>query len=60
VRGFSPIPLARFPFPSVVVASTNDPRVEFKRAELFARSWGSRFVAVSEAGHINEDSGLGE
>lgn len=60
VRGFSPIPLVRFPFPSIVVASTNDPRVEFERAEFFARSWGSRFVAVSGAGHINDRSGLGE
>ena len=60
VRGFSPIPLVRFPFPSIVVASTNDPRVAFERAEFFARSWGCRFVAVSGAGHINESSGLGE
>lgn len=60
VRSFSPIPLVRFPFPSIVVASTNDPRVGLERAQFFARSWGSRFVAVSAAGHINESSGLGE
>lgn len=60
VRSFSPIPLVRFPFPSIVVASTNDPYVELERAELFAQSWGSRFVAVSQAGHINASSGLGE
>ena len=60
VRGFGPIPLIRLPFPSIVVASTNDPRVRFERAEFFARSWGSRFIGVAGAGHINESSGLGE
>jgi uncharacterized protein len=59
-RSFGPIPLVRFLFPSIVVASTNDPYVELERAELFAKSWGSRFVAVSQAGHINASSGLGE
>lgn len=60
VRSFSPIPLIHFPFHSVVVASTNDPRVELDRAEFFAKSWGSRFVAIPQAGHINASSGLGE
>lgn len=60
VHSFSPIPLVRLPFPGIVVASTNDPRVGFERARFFARSWGSRFVAVSGAGHINDSSGLGE
>lgn len=60
VRSFSPMPLAPLPFSSTVVASTNDPRVDLERAELFARSWGSRLVVIREAGHINESSGLGE
>jgi predicted alpha/beta hydrolase family esterase len=60
VRGFSPIPLVPFPFHSIVVASTNDPRVELERARFFAASWGSRFVAVTGLGHMNENSGLGE
>lgn len=60
VRSFGPIPLVRFPFPSIVVASTNDPYVELERAELFAKSWGSRLVAVPQGGHINASSGLGE
>lgn len=60
VRGFAPIPLGAFPFPSTVVASTNDPRVDLERAAFFAKSWGSRFVVVPRAGHINERSGLGE
>lgn len=57
--GFSPIPRQRLPFPSLVVASRNDPYVEIDRAEAFARGWGSRFVDLGRAGHINVDSGHG-
>jgi len=57
--GFSPIPRQRLPFPSLVVASRNDPYVEIERAEAFARGWGSEFVDLGRAGHINVDSGHG-
>jgi predicted alpha/beta hydrolase family esterase len=59
VRGFSPMPLVPFPFRSIVVASTNDPRVTLERANFFAHSWGSRFVTVRAGGHMNENSALG-
>ncbi|GAO43687.1 RBBP9/YdeN family alpha/beta hydrolase [Flavihumibacter petaseus] len=55
--GFAPIPLSPLPFPSIVVASTNDPWVTINRAKLFADAWGSRFVNIGEAGHINVASG---
>ncbi|HSP13560.1 MAG TPA: alpha/beta hydrolase [Thermoanaerobaculia bacterium] len=58
--GFAPMPLRRFPFPSVVVASTNDPYVTSQRARQFAEAWGSRFVSIGNAGHINSQSGLGD
>lgn len=58
--GFAPMPLVRLPFPSTVVASSDDPYVTLERADLFARSWGSRFVNVGRAGHINAASGLGD
>lgn len=57
--GFSPIPRQRLPFPSLVVASRNDPYVEIDRAEAFARGWGSAFVDLGRAGHINVASGHG-
>lgn len=57
--GFSPIPRQRLPFPSLVVASRNDPYVEIERAEAFARGWGSEFVDLGRAGHINVASGHG-
>lgn len=60
VRNFGPIPLVPFPFPSVVVASTNDPHATLERATVFAHAWGSRLVTLANAGHINASSGLGD
>ena len=58
--GFAPMPLAQLPFPSIVVASTDDQYVTAERARTFAGAWGSRFVSVGAAGHINSASGLGD
>lgn len=58
--GFAPMPLARLPFPSTVVASTNDEYVTPERAREFARAWGSRFVSAGALGHVNSASGLGQ
>ena len=60
VQSFAPVPLVRLPFPSIVVASDDDIYATGERAQAFAREWGSRFVALSGAGHINADSGFGE
>jgi predicted alpha/beta hydrolase family esterase len=57
--GFSPMPLSKLPFPSVVVASTDDPYVTLERAMLFASSWGSRLITLAGAGHINAAAGFG-
>jgi len=58
--GFTPVPLAKLPFPSIVVASTNDYYVTLDRAKLFAGSWGSDFVNIADAGHINVAAGFGK
>jgi len=58
--GFSPIPLVKLPFESIVVASTNDEYCSLERAAFFAGRWGSRFVNAGAKGHINSESGLGE
>ena len=55
---WSPIELRTLPFPSVLVASRNDPYCDFGRARLFAHAWGSQFMDYGECGHINADSGL--
>ena len=60
VASFAPVPLERLPFPSIVVASSDDPYVSLERAEAFARGWGSRLVTIGAAGHINTDAGYGE
>jgi predicted alpha/beta hydrolase family esterase len=56
---FLPIPLTPLPFPSIVVASTNDPSLSIERAEFFAQKWQSRLVNIGQAGHINTASGFG-
>ena len=53
------MPQQRLSFPSIVVASETDPYVSIDRAEEFSRSWGSRFVNLGPAGHINVASGHG-
>jgi predicted alpha/beta hydrolase family esterase len=58
-RSFSAMSLQPLPFPSIVVASTNDVYVTLARAEQFARAWGSRLIVIGDAGHINADAGYG-
>ncbi|HQR52048.1 MAG TPA: alpha/beta hydrolase [Burkholderiales bacterium] len=48
-----------FDFPSILVASETDPWVDIGKARNLARQWGSRFVNVGAAGHINVDAGYG-
>ena len=57
---FAPVPYARLPFRSIVVASTNDPYCPARLAGAYARSWGSTLVKLSDAGHINVASGFGD
>lgn len=56
-KGFSPMPLDKLKFKSIVVASSNDIWVSLDRAKYFASSWDSEFVNIGEAGHINVASG---
>jgi len=58
--GFAPMPLAKLSFPSIVVASTNDFFATIERAKHFADAWGSEFISIGEAGHINMASGHGQ
>jgi predicted alpha/beta hydrolase family esterase len=50
---------APLPFPTRVVASSNDPWVSLASARLWAQTWGSDFINVGPLGHINADSGHG-
>ena len=58
--GFTPMPLPGLPFPSTVVASSDDEYVSPARAAWFAEQWGSSLVNIGNRGHINSNSGLGD
>jgi len=58
--GFSPLPLERLAFPSIVVASSNDPFGSIDHARRCAGAWGSRLVEIGAVGHVNAGSGLGD
>lgn len=58
--GFAPSPKALLPFPSIVVASRDDPYISYERARQLAQQWGSQFADAGQVGHINADSGLGD
>src|SRR5258708_40320605 len=60
IQGFGPVPALRLPFPSTLVASTNDPYLSIERAQTFAENWRSQFFNIGPAGHINGESGLGD
>ncbi|WP_276497438.1 RBBP9/YdeN family alpha/beta hydrolase [Pontibacter litorisediminis] len=57
--GFAPIPVQQLPFRSILVSSSNDPYISANRAQLLANAWGSRYVNIGMAGHINSASGYG-
>ncbi|WP_088316869.1 alpha/beta hydrolase [Kineosporia sp. R_H_3] len=57
--GFAPVPTTPLAFPSVVVASTDDPYATEDFSHACARAWGSRLVSIGAAGHVNADSGHG-
>jgi hypothetical protein len=59
-RGFVPVPMVPFAFRSLVVASANDSFGSLAHAKQCATAWGSTFVDIGQAGHINADSGHGE
>lgn len=57
--GFAPVPLSPLPFPSMLLASADDPYCRPERARHFAAAWGSQLVEVGSAGHITSASGHG-
>jgi hypothetical protein len=57
VQGFTPIPREKINFRTIVVASSNDQWVTLERAMYFSDNWGSEFINIGEAGHVNSASG---
>jgi predicted alpha/beta hydrolase family esterase len=58
-QGFAPMLLQRLPFPSTVIASTDDPRCTLDRSRAFADAWGSQFIEAGDLGHIGSAANLG-
>lgn len=59
-NGWTPIPRQRLPFPSLVVASNNDPLARLERVQGFARAWGSELLNAGDVGHLNPAAGFGK
>lgn len=59
VRGFAPIPMKPLPFPSILVSSSNDLYLTVARSRELAAAWGSRWIDVGAAGHVNSAAGFG-
>lgn len=60
LASWSPIPLQKLPFKSILVGSRNDPYCSLERAKVFASAWGADFVDAGALGHLNAESGLGD
>lgn len=59
-EGFSPAPLLELGCSSIVVSSQDDPYGSPEYAKSCADAWGSRFVDIGRAGHINGASKIGD
>ena len=59
-NGWLPIPRQRLPFPTLVVASTNDPLARLERVQGYAQDWGAQLVNAGAVGHLNPAAGFGE
>jgi predicted alpha/beta hydrolase family esterase len=53
------LPQGALPVPTTFVASRNDPWLRYEWAAIWAQRWGSQFVDLGTAGHVNADSGYG-
>lgn len=51
VRRFGPLPTSMFPFPSILVASENDPQASLDRSRVMACEWVCDFVSIGPRGH---------
>jgi predicted alpha/beta hydrolase family esterase len=57
---WSPVPLGKLPFRTVLLASSNDPFCSPARARQFAEAWGADLTDTGAGGHLNADSSLGD
>jgi predicted alpha/beta hydrolase family esterase len=60
ITGYKKPPLEKLSFPSLVLASTDDPYSSVDRTVYFAKNWGSELISIGDLGHVNTDSNLGK
>lgn len=53
------LPQQRLTLPSTLVASDNDPWMTAPSTRRWAERWGSAWLTLGDAGHINAESGFG-
>ncbi len=58
-EGWAPLPNQKLPFPSIVVASSNDHLARYTAVEEMAKNWGSQLVNLGDVGHMNPAAGFG-
>ncbi|MFM5955538.1 MAG: RBBP9/YdeN family alpha/beta hydrolase [Novosphingobium sp.] len=58
-NGWVPIPRHPLPFPTLVVASRNDPLASFDKVAALAEAWGAELLDAGEVGHLNPPFGYG-
>jgi predicted alpha/beta hydrolase family esterase len=54
------VPDGALRFPSLIIASTNDPYGALEATQRRAGDWQSGLVVAGALGHINASSGLGD
>ena len=55
----APTPVRPFSFPSLLMASRNDPALSFDKARVLANLWEAALVDMGPAGPISRDQGSG-
>jgi predicted alpha/beta hydrolase family esterase len=55
---FAPVPSARLPFATLVIASSDDPYGSVDYARGMADKWGAGVIIAGAHGHMNSKSGL--
>lgn len=53
------LPQQRLALPSTLIASNNDPWMSAAESRRWAQRWGSAWLTLGDAGHINADAGFG-
>lgn len=53
------LPQGHLSVPSAVIASDNDPWMSAASSRRWAQRWGSAWMTLGDAGHINAESGFG-